>query len=113
MGLKHYDRHSAKVIRSPRWKVVRLAAKRRDNWKCVDCGARGVRLEVHHIKSVRTAPELAFELDNTKSLCVPCHSRITRIEVGLDPLHPARAAWRDLVAKLAKPQPKETLCCTL
>jgi 5-methylcytosine-specific restriction endonuclease McrA len=112
MGLKNYDRHSAAVIRSARWKVVRLAAKRRDGWKCVDCGARG-RLEVHHIKRVKDFPDLAFELDNTKSLCVPCHSRITAIEVGITPIDPARAAWRDLVAMLAKPQPKEKVCCTL
>jgi 5-methylcytosine-specific restriction protein A len=110
MGLKQYDRHSAQVIRSARWKVVRLAAKRRDGFKCVDYGAHG-RLEVHHVKRVKDAPELAFDLDNLKTLCVVCHSRITRIEVGFgQEVDPRRQAWRDLVSALAQPQQKETLC---
>ena len=111
MGLKNYDRYSAAVIRSPRWKSVRLAVKRRDGWCCVTCKAAG-RLEVDHIKPVRTHPELAFDLSNLQTLCVSCHSRKTRIEVGLDPLHESRAAWRDLVRALAQHKPKETLCCS-
>jgi len=111
VGLKKYHRHSAAVIRDKRWPALRLAAKRRDKWKCVKCKAVG-RLEVDHIKPVRSHLELSFELTNLQTLCVPCHSRKTRIEVGLDPLHPARAAWRDLVAMLAKPKPKEVLHVT-
>ncbi|MET4254057.1 HNH endonuclease [Bradyrhizobium sp. LA6.7] len=113
MGLKQYDRYSAAVIRSPRWKFVRLAAKRRDGFKCVQCPSN-VLLEVDHIKPVRTNPELAFELSNLQTLCKSCHSAKTKIECGFgNEVSPARAAWRDLVATMAKPQPKETLCCTL
>lgn len=109
MALKHYDRHSAAVIRSARWKVLRLEAKRRDDFKCVKCGARG-RLEVDHIKPVRDAPELAFELSNLQTLCVRCHSAKTKLECGFgNELSPARAAWRDLVATMAKPQRKDIL----
>lgn len=108
-----YHRHSAAVTRSARWKVVRLQAKRRDGFKCVTCPARG-RLEVDHIKPVRTHPELSFDLANLQTLCRSCHSKKTRVEIGLAPHdEPARAAWRDLVAMLAKPQPKETLCFSL
>ena len=57
-----WNRPSAPVIRSPRWPALRLAAKRRDDWRCVQCGARG-RLEVDHVKPVRTHPELAFDLE--------------------------------------------------
>lgn len=96
--------HSGPVIRSARWPALRLAAKRRDGWKCVQCGARG-RLEVDHVQPVRTHPDLAFALENLQTLCAACHSRKTRIEVGLAPLDPARAAWRDFVAALAK-QPR-------
>ena len=59
MGLKQYNRHSAPCQRSTRWPALRLAAKRRDGWRCVQCGARG-RLEVDHVKPVRAHPELAF-----------------------------------------------------
>jgi 5-methylcytosine-specific restriction endonuclease McrA len=110
MGLNNYDRHSAAVIRSARWKVVRLEAKRRDGFKCVKCSARGL-LEVDHIKRVKDAPDLAFELSNLQTLCKPCHSAKTKIECGFgNELSPDRVAWRELLAKMAKPQPKESLC---
>lgn len=37
----------------------------------------GVANEVHHVKSQRTHPELAFELSNCVALCKACHSRET------------------------------------
>ncbi|HWM47082.1 MAG TPA: HNH endonuclease [Xanthobacteraceae bacterium] len=111
MGVKQYDRHSAKVIRDKRWPALRLAAKRRDGFKCVKCRAVG-RLEVDHIKRVKDAPELAFELSNLQTLCTPCHSAKTRLEVGFgQEVDPKRAAWRDLVAAMAQPQQKENLSC--
>ena len=105
MALTRYDRHSAAVIRSARWKGVRLEAKRRDGWKCVQCGEQG-RLEVDHIIPVRTAPERAYDLTNLQTLCVPCHSRKTRIEVDMGAPNPAREAWKDAVKAMmpaAKP----------
>lgn len=112
MGVKHYDRHSAAVLRSPRWKSVRYLAKKRDGFKCVECAASR-RLEVHHVKPVRTHPELAFDLGNLMTLCVRCHSRITRIEVGMAEVDPQRQAWRDLVRELAQPKRKESKCLSL
>ncbi|MBN9007334.1 MAG: HNH endonuclease [Rhizobiales bacterium] len=107
---QEYDAHSAKVIRSVRWKSVRLAAKRRDGFKCRHCGAPGP-LEVHHVKRVKDAPELAYDLGNLLTLCKACHSAETKKECGFgNELSPARAAWRDLLATMAKPQPKESLC---
>lgn len=102
-----YDAYSRSVIRSQRWKALRLEAKRRDGWKCVKCGARG-RLEVDHILPVRTNRELAFEITNLQTLCVSCHSRKTRIEVGMGEPNPKRDAWRKAVAELtvAKPSSK-------
>ena len=67
MGLRKWDRQSAHVIRDKRWPALRYRAKRRDDWKCVKCGAVG-RLEVDHINPVRTHPELAFDLNNLQSL---------------------------------------------
>ena len=115
MGVKRsrYHAYSAHVIRSQRWKALRLEAKRRDDWKCVKCGAVG-RLEVDHIQPVRTHPELAYELTNLQTLCTRCHSRKTRIEVGFgQEVDPKRQAWRDFVADLAQPKPKELLCLSL
>lgn len=103
--MKQHFRHSAAVTRSARWKVVRLQAKRRDGFKCVKCPARG-RLEVDHIKPVRTHPELAFDLANLQTLCGSCHARKTIVETGLRPIDPKRQAWRDLLAATANPERK-------
>ncbi|WP_442753891.1 HNH endonuclease [Methylocystis sp. JAN1] len=100
MGLDHYFRHSKAVTSSPRWPALRLAAKRRDGFKCVKCGARG-RLECDHIQPVRTHPELAFDLANLQSLCAACHARKTRLEIGLGHENPERDAWRTAVKELS------------
>ncbi|PRY86774.1 HNH endonuclease [Donghicola tyrosinivorans] len=102
MGLiKEYKRHSARVTRSARWKSLRLQALERDDWKCVQCGERR-RLEVDHIKPVRTHPELSFSLANLQCLCGPCHSRKTRIEIGLGRPDPKRDAWKKLVRDMQR-----------
>jgi 5-methylcytosine-specific restriction protein A len=98
MGVMAYHRHSARVIRSRRWPPLRLAAKRRDGWRCIECASHG-RLEIDHIKPVRTHPELAFELSNLQTLCPRCHARKTAIETGIAPLDPQRQRWRDLLAQ--------------
>lgn len=81
MGLTRYHRYSAAVIRSPRWRALRKAALERDGYRCVTCSARG-RLEIDHIRPVRTHPDLAFDLGNLQSLCPSCHARKTRLELG-------------------------------
>lgn len=93
---KRYQRYSASVIQSKRWPSLRHQAKRRDNFCCVKCGAVG-RLEVDHILSVRTRPDLAFELSNLQTLCARCHTSKTRIECGHPQLSPERQQWRDLL----------------
>jgi 5-methylcytosine-specific restriction enzyme A len=102
MGMKQYTRYSAQVLRSKRWQRLRQQALRRDGYRCVaerdgrKCGAPA--REVDHIKRVKTHPLLAYELSNLQSLCTPCHSRKTRIELGMAPeMSPDRAAWRDLL----------------
>jgi 5-methylcytosine-specific restriction endonuclease McrA len=83
------------VYRSARWQALRLEAKRRDDFKCTECGSRG-RLEVHHKIPVRQAPELAYELSNVTCLCTPCHTKATNAERGIAP-NPAREAWASLL----------------
>ena len=95
MALRH-PRRSGNVHYGPRWAALRLEALRRDDWKCVQCDARG-RLEVDHILPVRSHPDLAYELRNLQSLCPSCHARKTRIEVGMGTPNPAREAWKDAV----------------
>ncbi|NNC24224.1 HNH endonuclease [Salinisphaera sp. USBA-960] len=86
------------ALRTSRWQAVRLQAKRRDGFKCTQCGSRH-RLEVHHIKPVRTHPELAFDVANTATLCASCHNAETRRELGQSPPDPERAKWRELIRR--------------
>lgn len=104
MGVKHYDRAGAAVYRSRQWKSVRFLTKRRDGWKCVKCGAAGCRLEVDHIRSIREAPELAYDMGNLQTLCVPCHSRKTQAEIGLtfEGSDPRRLEWRRFTRELTR-----------
>jgi 5-methylcytosine-specific restriction protein A len=89
-----------RVYGSKRWKRLRFFALRRDGFQCVKCGARA-DLECDHIKPLRTHPELAYELSNLQSLCVPCHSEKTNAEMGRRPLA-GRSEWRNLVLELSK-----------
>lgn len=103
MGLRRdYHRHSQRVTRTARWKVLRMEVLERDRFRCKGCGGGG-RLEVDHIRPVRTHPELAYDKANLQALCPACHTRKTRIECG----HPApsedRQDWRKAVEALSRP----------
>jgi len=109
-----YDAHSARARKNPRWNAVRYLAKKRDGFRCTECG-NPRRLEVHHVKRVKDYPELAYELDNLKTLCTSCHSRITKIECGFgcNPI-PGKDAWKTLVDNMTNPNhQKERLCLNL
>ena len=94
--MKH-GRAGYHVYRSSRWQAIRLAAKRRDDFRCTGCGARG-RLEVHHKIPVRQAPERSLDLGNVTCLCPTCHHRQTMAERGQKP-NAAREAWQSLLGE--------------
>ena len=96
-----HKRHSQKVTRTKRWKVLRMAVLERDGFACKACGARG-RLEVDHIKPVRTHPELSFEPGNLQPLCATCHTRKTRLECGHPPKSDGRKDWAGFVKTLER-----------
>ena len=45
----------------------------RNNFTCQDCKKRGCYLEAHHIKSWANYPELRFDVNNGRTLCLDCH----------------------------------------
>ena len=101
------------ALRRKEWQSVRHAVLERDGWKCQHCGEIR-RLEVHHVKRVADHPALAFDPDNCLTLCAPCHTLQTNIELGNKP-DPKRQAWRKAVAELAATNraEKETTCSIL
>ncbi|MBM3654281.1 MAG: HNH endonuclease [Alphaproteobacteria bacterium] len=94
---------------SKRWARVRFLALRRDGFACRECGSRR-KLECHHLKPVRTHPELVFELSNLQTLCRDCHAIETNKELGRAP-NAEQTAWRHAVAELARPQTERTKKC--
>lgn len=89
MGVTHQD---------SRWPAIRQQAKRRDNFKCTQCGSAGP-LEVHHRIPVVVAPDKAFDVGNVTTLCRECHLQETLRERGQFP-SPARLAWASLLKEV-------------
>ena len=59
---------------SQAWRDLREAAKRRDGYCCVKCGARGGRLIVDHLRPRRDGG--SDTLDNLRCLCSACDNRL-------------------------------------
>ena len=60
------------------WQKVR-AIKLQTDPLCEKCKSMGRIIgasEVHHIKPIRTHPELCYVIENLMSLCVPCHRQL-------------------------------------
>lgn len=60
---------------SARWRKLR-AYKLSLNPLCEKCQRAGrvtQALHVHHVEERKDRPDLAYELSNLESLCVPCH----------------------------------------
>jgi 5-methylcytosine-specific restriction protein A len=53
--------------------ALRAMARRRDRYRCVRCGARGI--EVDHVTPVSAGG--GWTLDNLQTLCTPCHESKT------------------------------------
>ncbi len=56
-----------------KYKEWRSSVFKRDNFTCVTCGDRNVVLNADHILPFATFPDLRFDIDNGRTLCVPCH----------------------------------------
>lgn len=54
----------------------RNAVFARDNYTCCHCGARGSKLNAHHILGWTAYPAHRFDLSNGITLCVSCHEAI-------------------------------------
>jgi 5-methylcytosine-specific restriction endonuclease McrA len=81
-GAKHWNWKGGittqeKLERSRFLKYQNPKVLERDNYTCTVCNQRGGSLQVDHIKSWATYPELRFDLDNCRTLCMGCHYQVT------------------------------------
>jgi 5-methylcytosine-specific restriction endonuclease McrA len=62
--------HSNRSAKQHKWATNVIS---RDGATCQHCGATGVELHAHHIKSFKDYPELRWDLSNGLTLCHRCH----------------------------------------
>lgn len=65
---------------SDRYKNWAELVKEQDDYRCMDCGGRGGKLESDHIYRFAYYPRLRFEILNGQTLCVNCHKQKTIFE---------------------------------
>lgn len=68
------------IRNSKKYKIWRKKVFERDNYTCLFCNARcgngeDVVLNVDHIKPFAYYPELRFDMDNARTLCLECHKK--------------------------------------
>lgn len=68
-------RMSVEGRRCSEYKEWRKAVFSRDDYTCQDCGARGVKINAHHIRSYAYCIDLRYSISNGITLCVPCHKK--------------------------------------
>lgn len=67
------SRSAEEVRRSEEYKAWRTAVFRRDDYTCQMCGARGVKVNAHHIKPFAEYHDLRIDVNNGITLCIACH----------------------------------------
>lgn len=58
-----------------KYKIWRESVYKRDNWTCQNCKKIGGKLNADHIKPWSKYPELRYDIDNGKTLCISCHKK--------------------------------------
>ena len=87
-----------KKLDNRRWRLARLAAFKRDGWRCTNCGKAG-RLEAHHAPSLRNGAD-PYAVEGLRTLCRQCHIDRHRGE-NRRPLTPAETDWHRFVDSIA------------
>ena len=64
-----------------KYRRVKKMVLERDNYKCQVCDSN-LKLQVHHKKTLREAPELSHNMDNLMTLCIKCHFKLHRGKHG-------------------------------
>jgi len=63
------------IRNSTEYRNWRLSVFRRDHFACVWCGDRKSGIEADHILPFSDHPELRLDINNGRTLCIPCHEK--------------------------------------
>lgn len=67
---------SERLRRTPIYKAWRKAVYERDDYTCRGCGERGGKLNADHILPFSLFEAVRFDINNGRTLCVPCHKNM-------------------------------------
>lgn len=83
-------------MKTVEYRIWRTSVFKRDNYTCQICNEYGGMLHADHIKSWAEYPKLRLEVDNGRTLCVPCHYYVT----FKSKMRPG-ARWCNFIARMA------------
>jgi 5-methylcytosine-specific restriction endonuclease McrA len=66
---------NTRIRHSKKYAGWRKSVFERDNYTCLHCGQRGGRIEADHIQPFSTHPNLRFDINNGRTLCIDCHKK--------------------------------------
>ena len=66
---------SIRIRKSFEYRLWRSSVFKRDSYTCQLCGKHGGSLCADHIKPFALFPELHFDLENGRTLCISCHRK--------------------------------------
>jgi hypothetical protein len=67
------------IRHSEKYKIWRMSVYKRDKFTCVNCGYRSKGnkdIRADHIKPFSLYPELRFDVNNGRTLCIPCDLKL-------------------------------------
>lgn len=73
--LKLVSSDNERARKSIEYKLWRQSVFERDNYQCQFCNKVGGDLNADHIKQFALYPKLRFDINNGRTLCVPCHRK--------------------------------------
>lgn len=68
------------IMETLKYKMWRRKVFKRDNYTCVKCQKKGLKIVADHIKRWNEYPELRFKINNGQTLCLECN----KIKTGLE-----------------------------
>ncbi len=81
----------------------------RDDFRCLDCGQRGGRLEADHIYPFAFFERLRFDINNGQTLCKDCHKRTPTYGKKALNFRPQRR--RSVIRLIHSPKREASSCC--
>lgn len=75
---------NARIRASMKYKNWRKSVFERDNYTCQECKQYSGVLNADHINPFALFPEMRFDIDNGRTLCLDCHKKTETYQIRFD-----------------------------